>query len=61
MGQDGSAGLGPLKRAGAYIIAQDEATSVVWGMPEKAVATGHVDEVLPLDCIPAAVAALLER
>ena len=59
MGQDGSAGLGPLKRAGAYVIAQDEATSVVWGMPERAVATGHVDEVLPLDCIPAAVGALI--
>lgn len=60
MGQDGSAGLGPLERAGAHIIAQDEATSVVWGMPRNAVATGHVDEILPLEGIPVAVAALMK-
>jgi two-component system chemotaxis response regulator CheB len=55
---DGTAGLGPLKRAGAYAIAQDEATSVVWGMPGSAVRAGLADEVLPLGEIPAAVAAL---
>jgi two-component system chemotaxis response regulator CheB len=59
MGCDGSQGLGPLKRAGAHVIAQDEASSVVWGMPGSAVATGYVDEVLPLEQIPAAVAALV--
>jgi two-component system, chemotaxis family, protein-glutamate methylesterase/glutaminase len=60
MGSDGAKGLGPLKRSGAYVIAQDEATSVVWGMPGAAVATGQVDEVLPLECIGSTVASLLE-
>ena len=60
MGTDGAKGLGSLKRSGAYIIAQDEATSVVWGMPGAAVATGHVDRVLPLGSIGPTVASLLE-
>jgi two-component system, chemotaxis family, protein-glutamate methylesterase/glutaminase len=51
MGHDGAAGVAALGRAGAYTIAQDEATSVVWGMPRAAVATGMVREVLPLDAI----------
>jgi two-component system, chemotaxis family, protein-glutamate methylesterase/glutaminase len=59
MQSDGAKGLGPLHRSGAYVIAQDEATSVVWGMPGAAVATGQVDEVLPLDDIGPKVAALL--
>ncbi|WP_152053716.1 chemotaxis-specific protein-glutamate methyltransferase CheB [Tautonia marina] len=59
MGTDGARGLGPLKRSGAYVIAQDEATSVVWGMPGAAVATDLVDEVLPLEAIGPAVASLL--
>ncbi len=54
---DGTRGLGPLRRAGAHVIAQDEATSVVWGMPGSAVAAGLVDEVLPLEQIAAAVQA----
>jgi two-component system chemotaxis response regulator CheB len=60
MGADGVKGLGPLKRAGAYVIAQDEATSVVWGMPGAAVASGLVDQVLPLEAIGPMVAALLK-
>jgi two-component system, chemotaxis family, protein-glutamate methylesterase/glutaminase len=59
MGCDGAKGLGPLKRNGAYIIAQDEATSVVWGMPGAAVATDQVDQVLPLERIGPTVASLL--
>jgi two-component system chemotaxis response regulator CheB len=58
MGNDGAAGLGPFKRAGGYVIAQDEATSVVWGMPGSAVAAGVVDEVLPLPAIASAVRGL---
>jgi two-component system chemotaxis response regulator CheB len=57
MDVDGTAGLAPLKRAGAHVIAQDEATSVVWGMPRSAINAGLVDEVLPLDRIAAAVQA----
>jgi two-component system chemotaxis response regulator CheB len=56
---DGTAGLRTLKRAGAYAIAQDEATSVVWGMPGSAVAAGLADEVLPLGGIAAAVESLV--
>jgi two-component system chemotaxis response regulator CheB len=59
MGSDGAKGLGPLKRAGAYIIAQDEPTSVVWGMPGAAIATNLVDEVLPLGAIGPRAAMLL--
>jgi two-component system chemotaxis response regulator CheB len=58
MGSDGSEGLGALKRAGAHTIAQDEATSVVWGMPGSAVSAGHVDQVLPLCRIACMVQAL---
>jgi two-component system chemotaxis response regulator CheB len=59
MGCDGAKGLGPLKRNGAYVIAQDEASSVVWGMPGAAAATNQVDEVLPLERIGTTVASLL--
>jgi two-component system chemotaxis response regulator CheB len=59
MGSDGARGLGPLKRSGAYVIAQDEPTSVVWGMPGAAVATGQVDEILPLPAIGPTVASML--
>jgi two-component system chemotaxis response regulator CheB len=55
MGSDGTKGLAPLKRAGVPVIVQDEATSVVWGMPGAAVAAGLADQVLPLDSIPEAV------
>jgi two-component system chemotaxis response regulator CheB len=58
MDRDGTAGLRPLRRAGAYVIAQDEATSVVWGMPGSVVSAGLADEVLPLGAVAAAVAAL---
>lgn len=61
MGRDGTSGLGSLKRAGSYVLAQDESTSVVWGMPGSAVEAGLADEVLPLGEIAAAVAALVLR
>jgi two-component system chemotaxis response regulator CheB len=49
MGDDGSRGLSDLKAAGAFVVAQDEETSVVWGMPGAAVRAGLATEVLPLD------------
>jgi len=61
MGRDGTDGLGAIRRAGGYIIAQDEATSVVWGMPGSAVEAGVVDQVLPLEQIARAVAAVASR
>lgn len=48
MGDDGSDAMGAMKKAGAPTIAQDEASSVVWGMPGEAVKRGYADEVLPL-------------
>jgi two-component system, chemotaxis family, protein-glutamate methylesterase/glutaminase len=55
MGDDGADGLAEMKAAGARTIAQDEATSVVFGMPKEAIARGGVDEVVPLDKIAAAI------
>jgi two-component system chemotaxis response regulator CheB len=58
MGKDGAAGLLALRRAGAKTIAQDEATSAVFGMPGEAVALGAAEMVLPLPRIAAAMAGL---
>jgi two-component system chemotaxis response regulator CheB len=58
MGDDGAAGLLEMKTAGAATIAQDEATSVVFGMPREAIERGAADEVLPL---PRIAAAALQR
>jgi len=49
MGYDGARGASVLKAAGSYVIAQDEATSVVWGMPGAVVRAGLADAVVPLD------------
>jgi len=51
MGYDGLRGMEVLKAHGAYVIAQDEATSVVWGMPGAVVNAGLADCVLPLDAV----------
>jgi two-component system chemotaxis response regulator CheB len=51
MGDDGARGLLELHEAGVPTLAQDQATSLVWGMPGAAVKLGAVDEVLPLDRI----------
>jgi two-component system chemotaxis response regulator CheB len=53
MGNDGAGGLASMHAAGALTVAQDEASSVVFGMPREAIAAGGVDEVLPLQEIPA--------
>jgi two-component system chemotaxis response regulator CheB len=55
MGKDGAIGLGEMREAGAHTVAQDEATSVVWGMPGEAVALGAASEVLPLGSISGAI------
>lgn len=57
MGSDGAQGLGALKRAGAYTIAQDQATSIIWGMPGAAVEAGAATDVLPIDRIGPALLA----
>jgi two-component system chemotaxis response regulator CheB len=58
MGADGAEGLLAMKRAGASTIAQDESTSVVFGMPKEAIDRGAVDVVLPL---PRIAAGILQR
>jgi two-component system, chemotaxis family, protein-glutamate methylesterase/glutaminase len=55
MGKDGPAGLLELKRSGGRTLAQDEQTSVVFGMARDAIQLGAVDEILPLDAIGARV------
>jgi two-component system chemotaxis response regulator CheB len=52
MGGDGSRGMLEMKQADAFNIAQDESTSVVFGMPREAIRIGAVDQVLPLNQIP---------
>jgi two-component system chemotaxis response regulator CheB len=51
MGDDGAKGMQEMKEAGAYNIAQDEASCVVFGMPKEAIKLGGVDRVLPLGMI----------
>ncbi len=49
MGDDGAAGMLEMFQAGAYTLAQDEASCVVFGMPKEAIARGGVTEVVPLE------------
>ncbi len=49
MGNDGAAGMLEMHRAGAYTLAQNEASCVVFGMPREAIASGGVSEVVELD------------
>lgn len=51
MGSDGTKGIVKMKNSGSYNIAQDESTSVVYGMPKSAIASNCIDEILPLDKI----------
>lgn len=51
MGKDGAQAMADMKKAGSYNICQDEASSVVFGMPREAIALGAADEVVPLNLI----------
>jgi two-component system, chemotaxis family, protein-glutamate methylesterase/glutaminase len=59
MGRDGAAGLLAIRRAGGSTLAQDESTSVVYGMPREAASLGAAQMILPLDQIGAKIAQLL--
>jgi len=51
MGDDGANGMLEMKQAGAYTVAQDEASCVVFGMPQEAIKRGGVNLVIPLERI----------
>jgi two-component system chemotaxis response regulator CheB len=55
MGSDGRNGAGEIRNAGGTVVVQDQATSVVWGMPGAVAQAGFADEVLPLDRIADAI------
>lgn len=61
MGKDGAAGMLKMKEAGAYNLAQDEASCVVFGMPKAAIELGATHEVRPLSKLPEAVLARLTK
>ncbi len=55
MGGDGAKGIQAVKAGGGHVIAQDEATSVIFGMPAEAIKTGAVDQVLGIELIASAL------
>lgn len=61
MGADGAEGMLEMKQAGAYNIAQDENTSVVWGMPGAAVKVGAVSKEFPLDFVANEISRYAEK
>ncbi len=61
MGNDGQEGLKAIKNAGGKTIAQDEKSSVVFGMPKAAIDAGAVDKILPLDSIPREIIKLITQ
>jgi two-component system chemotaxis response regulator CheB len=61
MGKDGARGLLEMREAGAWTIAQDEASSVVFGMPREAIELGAAHEVLPIGAIAPALFERLAR
>ena len=61
MGRDGAQGLLAIKRAGGLTIAQDEASSIVFGMPREAIALGAAERILSVDQIAPALIALTAK
>ena len=59
MGQDGAAGAAVVRQAGGYVLAEDESTCVVWGMPRAVVERGLAHGVAPLDGIAEAIASIV--
>lgn len=59
MGRDGSNGMSEIKKNGGYTIAQDQESSVVYGMPGNAVQAGVIDEIADLKTVPAIIKRIL--
>ena len=57
MGRDGAEGMRAIKRAGGATLVQDEASSVIWGMPRACVEAGAADQIVPLDALADAIRA----
>lgn len=57
MGDDGARGMLEMKQVGAFTIAQDEASCIVFGMPKEAIKFGAVEKVMPLDSIAGGILA----
>jgi two-component system chemotaxis response regulator CheB len=55
MGNDGAKGVRAVKAAGGHVIVQDESTAVIFGMPQEAIKSGAVDQILPIDAIYPAI------
>jgi len=60
MGSDGGAGTRRIAEMGGITLAQDEATSLIYGMPKAAAETGRLDMALPLEKIPPELVRLTE-
>jgi two-component system chemotaxis response regulator CheB len=61
MGRDGERGAALIREAGGEVFAQDEPSSVVWGMPGAVTTSGLADKVLPLSDVAQEVTAALAR
>jgi two-component system chemotaxis response regulator CheB len=61
MGRDGALGAGVIRTAGGEMFAQDEASSVVWGMPGAVVGAGQADRVVPLDQMAGQIVSALRQ
>jgi two-component system chemotaxis response regulator CheB len=55
MGDDGARGVTAIHRAGGVTVAEAEETAIIFGMPEAAIRTGEVDEVVALDAVGEAI------
>lgn len=61
MGHDGAEGIRALSSSGAWTLAQDEASCLVYGMPKAAAATGVLDEVVSLEALPGRISHCIQR
>jgi two-component system chemotaxis response regulator CheB len=61
MGVDGGDGAASVRKAGGYVLAEDESSCVVWGMPRAVVERGAADKVVPLEAMAEAITAALSN